>query len=589
MRVAQHLYEGVSINGESIGLITYMRTDSVNVSKEALKEFRKFIDERFGGNYLPSQERLYKTKTKNAQEAHEAIRPTSAYRTPDEVAPFLEQDQLAMYTLIWKRALASQMESAVFDQVTAEISDASARVLFRAVGSTQIFDGFLRLYQEGKDEEDEDEESAKLPILQEREVMALIKPEAAQHFTQPPPRFTEASLVKKLEELGIGRPSTYAPLMQVLQDREYATLEKRQFVPSDRGRLVTAFLTNFCKRYVEYDFTAHLEDELDDIADGNLQWRAVMKSFWDDFSAAITNMKEISITEVIDRLEADLGSYLFKTEEERKCQKCEGGKMGLRLSKFGAFLGCSNYPECQNRQRIGAATDEPQDAFEPIELGIDERDNSIISLRKGPYGFYLQFDNSSLLSKLSGASTLTEGIEGGGMTSSLHEQGSDSAHNNGSKEPQKKSNAKKIALTSASSGKGKKSSDGKKAEQKSLIKRIGLPAETDPYSIDLEKALDFKSLPKAIGSLNGKELTVNIGRFGPYVKYDNVFASIPKSYDLFNLQEDEAVRLIEAKMARPARRAVTTKADGKTRSGANSKSSASAKKTLKKPPNRKKN
>ncbi|GHS92371.1 DNA topoisomerase 1 [Alphaproteobacteria bacterium] len=509
MRTAQRLYEGISVHGEQTGLITYMRTDSVNLSQDALAEMRPFIEKTYGPSYVPETARLYKTKAKNAQEAHEAIRPTSILRRPEDVSSFLDGDQNALYELIWKRALASQMESAVFDQVTADIADSSGKNVFHAVGTTQIFDGFLRLYQEGKDEGEEDEETSRLPVLQERDAVDLIKPLADQHFTQQPPRFTEASLVKNLEELGIGRPSTYAPLMQVLQDREYVTLTKRQFHPSDRGRLVTAFLTSFCEKYVEYDFTAHMEEELDDIASGTLKWKAVMNTFWKDFSAALDPMKSISIMDVIEKLESILGSYLFKTEEERTCSKCQEGRMGLRLSKFGAFLGCNHYPECQNRRAItleeGAAP-----TFEPVDLGVDPTDSAKISLRRGPYGFYIQFDFPE-------------------------------------------SEAAPAPVTPKSAGKGKK-----KTKKNQNVKRVSLPQGMDIATLDLGTALALKALPKTIGEKDGQPLHVNSGRFGPYVKWGNVFASIPKSMDFLTLSEETATQLIEAKVARPQRPRVKT-------------------------------
>lgn len=500
MRTAQKLYEGILINGELTGLITYMRTDSVNLSKEALKDIRKYINDVYGNNYLPREERLYKTKTKNAQEAHEAIRPTSILRRPEDVNTFLDADQQALYGLIWKRAIASQMENAIFDQVTTEISDSSYQHVFKAVGTTQVFDGFLHVYQEGRDEEDIEDENTKLPVLQKDDLLSLSKIIPEQHFTQPPPRFTEASLVKNLEELGIGRPSTYAPLMQVLQDREYVSLEKRQFIPSNRGRIVTAFLTNFCRKYVEYDFTAQMEEELDNIANGLIDWKKVMKDFWKDFSQALTQMKDIRVTEVIDKLEEDLSNYLFKNDEERKCTKCETGHLGLKLSKFGAFLGCSNYPECQNRLSLNRNGNEsPQNIFEPLDLGIDSEDNSKVSLRKGPYGFYIQIDFSQENSSLAEAS------------------------------PRPKARKKKIAS----------------------VKRIGLPSYMDPSTLTLKVALQLKSLPKIIGSYENKDIQLNTGRFGPYVKWENLLTSVPKSIDFLTLTEKDAILLIKEKLEKP--------------------------------------
>lgn len=493
MRLAQRLYEGVSIDGEGVGLITYMRTDSTNLSTEAVAEMRTHIQDTYGDAYLPADARIYKTKAKNAQEAHEAIRPTSVLRTPEQVANLLEPDALALYTLIWKRAVASQMANAVFDQVSAEIIDPEAKHTFRAVGTTQIFDGFLKLYQEGSDNEAEHATSApneNLPILHADTPAALKQLAPEQHFTQPPPRFTEASLVKKLEELGIGRPSTYAPLMQVLQDREYVTLDRRQFHPSDRGRIVTAFLTNFGQKYVAYDFTAQLEEELDEIASGKIDWKKVMRDFWVDFSQAVEQMKNIRVTEVIDKLEQDLSSYLFPDPAARKCTACADGMLGLKLSKFGAFLGCSNYPECTNRRYIGA-NGAQEGVVETIELGEDPIDHAKISLHHGPYGYYIQADWP-------------------------------------------------VAADAKKSAKPK-------------TKRTGLPAGVTPDNVTLDYALQLKRLPLVLGQLAEEEISVNIGRFGPFVKCGDVLASIPKTQDFLTLRLEDAIQLVEAKKAKGTR------------------------------------
>jgi DNA topoisomerase-1 len=509
MRVAQFLYEGVQVDGEKTGLITYMRTDSTNLSKEGVAGMRDFIAKNYGDKYLPKSSRVYKTKAKNAQEAHEAIRPTDISKRPGDLAKFLDKDQLALYELIWKRAIASQMENAVFDQVSVDLVDTAKKHVFRAVGTTQVFDGFLRVYQEGTDEADgsetehgahgnavmhwkggasANEDERQLPVLQLNEVVSLGDIAKAQHFTQPPPRFTEASIVKRLEELGIGRPSTYAPLIQVLQDRGYAALEKRQFMPSDRGRIVTGFLTNFCRKYVEYDFTAHMEDELDDISNGEIEWRRVMTNFWTEFSQTISSMKDIPITEVINRLEENLALYIFKNLQDRKCDKCGEGVVGLRLSKFGAFLGCNRYPECLNRKSIGADTNAAEEErFEAVELGVDPSDNAKIFLRKGPFGFYVQ------------AETI-----------------------------------------------------GKRGKVK--IKRITIPQEIVPQNISFQEALFLKGLPKTIGELDGNEVRVSIGRFGPYVCCGDVSASIPKATSIMAVTLDDAISLIKKKLARQTQR-----------------------------------
>jgi DNA topoisomerase-1 len=332
MRLAQDLYEGVDIGGETVGLITYMRTDGVTLSEEAIGAARRLINGEYGARYVPPQPRIYKTQAKNAQEAHEAIRPTDMTRRPEQVARHLHADHLRLYELVWRRAVASQMESAVLDQVTAEI--ASSRATFRAVGTTVVFDGFFRLYHEDRDDtpdDAEDEQERRLPALAEGNGVerGAVKPE--QHFTQPPPRYTEASLVKKLEELGIGRPSTYASILQVLQDREYVKLEKKRFVPEDRGRLVTAFLASFFERIVRYDFTAKLEDQLDEISGGRADWKAVLRDFWRDFYAAVEGTKELRIGEVIEALDESLGRHFFPDDgsgkDPRLCPGCGAGRL----------------------------------------------------------------------------------------------------------------------------------------------------------------------------------------------------------------------------------------------------------------------
>jgi DNA topoisomerase-1 len=507
MQVAQRLYEGVDIGGETVGLITYMRTDSVNLSNEAIGQIRGFIEKEYGPKYLPSSPRAYKSKAKNAQEAHEAIRPTNINLKPADVARYLDEAQLKLYTLIWNRSMACQMENALFNQVGVDICDPSKKHAFRATGSTLIFDGFLKVYREGRDEDQapEDDENY-LPPLKQQDNLKTKGIEPSQHFTQPPPRYSEATLVKKLEELGIGRPSTYASLIQTLQDRAYVKLEKRQFIPEDRGRLVTSFLSNFFKKYVEYDFTAHMEEELDEIANGKRSWLDVLQTFWQDFHANVEITEPLRLTEVIDRLEEDLSQFLFQgaPKEERICPQCNTGHLSLKLGKFGAFLGCSNYPDCKYTRQLGSTSDEPGENMvtgpEPHQIGIDPDTQNPISLRKGPYGFYLQWEGEEV-----------------------------------SPPPLK---------------------EGTKSKKKAAPKpvRAPVPPGVDPQSITLEMALKLKKLPFTIGihPSDGKPLMVGIGRFGPYIKYEDKFVSIPKSHDLFTLTVDEAVDLIAKKEARAA-------------------------------------
>jgi DNA topoisomerase-1 len=348
MQIAQRLYEGIDLGGETVGLITYMRTDSVNVAAEALAQARDHISSAYGAAYLPDKPRTYKSSARNAQEAHEAVRPTDMSRTPDAVRSVLDRDQFRLYELIWKRAVASQMASARLDQVAVEADNGGAAVL-RATGSQIAFDGFLKLYQEGRDDVENgngagaDDEDRMLPPVKEGERLTLGQVTPEQHFTQPPPRYTEASLVKRLEELGIGRPSTYASIMSVLQDRDYVRLESRRFIPEDRGRVVTAFLSNFFHNYVQYDFTAELETQLDDISAGRADWKGVLTNFWTNFARAVEGTKGLTITNVIDALDEDLGPHFFPPREEdggnpRACPGCEDGRLGLKLGKFGAFI-----------------------------------------------------------------------------------------------------------------------------------------------------------------------------------------------------------------------------------------------------------
>src|SRR5215813_4865636 len=400
MRIAQRLYEGVDIGGETVGLITYMRTDGVQLSAEAIDGARRLIAKDHGERYLPASPRVYKTVAKNAQEAHEATRPTDLFRRPQDLPRSLDRDMLRLYELIWKRTVASQMESAVLDQVTVDIEAAGKAAVLRATGSVLLFDGFLALYQEDRDDPSEDEEGeGRLPKLAENDAVRRDQVTPSQHFTQPPPRYSEASLVKRLEELGIGRPSTYASILQVLQDRKYVRLEKRRFIPEDRGRLVTAFLTSFFEHYFAYDFTALLEDQLDDISGGRIAWKKVLSDFWSAFSEAVVGTKDLSITQVLDCLDAELGPHFFPANDNydpRACPSCKSGRLGLRLGKFGAFIGCSNYPECRYTRRLGVDNGNGNGEHEgPKLLGSDAASGLPVTLRHGPYGYYVQLGDGN--------------------------------------------------------------------------------------------------------------------------------------------------------------------------------------------------
>ena len=490
MRTAQSLYEGIDIGGETVGLITYMRTDGITLSPEAVKECMDLVGKDFGDKYVPSSPRIYKSKSKNAQEAHEAIRPTSVNRKPETLRKKLSDDEYKLYDLIWKRTLASTMESAVLDQVSVDIGDPSIGIECRANGSVIAFDGFLKLYREDRDDDGDssnDDDNKILPAMTEGEALKQDSVTPNQHFTQPPPRYTEASLVKKLEELGIGRPSTYASIIQVLQDRDYVTLDRKRFVPQDRGRIVTTFLEHFFPRYVEYDFTANLEDKLDEISGGNVDWKTVLRDFWDAFSATVEETKGLTITEVIDALDEDLGPHFFpkteETPEPRKCPSCDDGRLGLKLGKFGAFIGCSNYPECKYTKQLAVPSkDDGADvvADGPKILGQDPDTGMDVSLRKGPYGFYVQL---------------------------------------GPKDPE---------------------------DKKEKPKRTAIPRGMDVQDVDFEKAQSLLSLPRDVGPHpdSGKMITAGIGRFGPYVKHESTFKSIPKDEDVLTIGFNRAVDLI---------------------------------------------
>ena len=489
MQIAQRLYEGIELAGETVGLITYMRTDGVAISAEAIAAARQLIGGEFGARYLPDAPRVYRSPAKNAQEAHEAIRPTDLTRKPADVAAHLDRDQLRLYELIWKRTVASQMASALLEQVAVDIADAAGRLRLRANGSVILFDGFLKLYQEDRDDtadtqlgasEMPEGEGGRLPAMREAERLARGEVTPSQHFTQPPPRYTEASLVKKLEELGIGRPSTYASILQVLQDRDYVRLEKRRFVPEDRGRLVTAFLTNFFERYVEYNFTADLENQLDDISGGRIDWKEVLRNFWRDFSAAIDGTKELTISQVLTALDEALGPHFFPNGESghdpRLCPVCGAGRLSLKLGKFGAFIGCSNYPNCRFTRRLAVESDAEPTTPETA-LGTDPGTGLAVTLKKGPYGHYVQ---------------LGEG--------------------NGEFKP----------------------------------KRVTLPRSLKPSEVDIETALRLLALPRELGRHpeTGDAIVAGIGRFGAYIKHGTIFKSLGADDDVLTIGLNRAVVLL---------------------------------------------
>ncbi len=409
MQLAQRLYEGVDVDGETVGVITYMRTDGVDMAPEAIAKARSVIGQQFGAAYVPKAPRKYQVKAKNAQEAHEAIRPTDLARLPAAIAHSLDRDEARLYELIWTRTIASQMESADLERTIVDIRadagidtqaeaiggirpDAAMRELhLRATGQVVRFDGFLKLYQEGRDDE-VDDESGRLPPMQKGENPTKKKIDASQHFTEPPPRFTEATLIKQMEELGIGRPSTYASTLAVLKDRGYVRLDKKRLFPEDKGRLVTAFLESFFTRYVGYDFTADLEEKLDRISNHEIDWKEVLRDFWRDFSSALDGTKDLRITHVLDSLNELLGPHIFPPKADgsspRACPSCENGILSLKLGKFGAFIGCSNYPDCKFTRTLTSGGE--GDASGVKVLGLDPASGEEVTVRDGRFGAYVQ-------------------------------------------------------------------------------------------------------------------------------------------------------------------------------------------------------
>lgn len=540
MQLAQGLYEGVDIGGETVGLITYMRTDSVALAQEAVSQIRELILKEYGQNYLPNKPRFYKNNSKNAQEAHEAIRPTLAKRTPGSIAAYLTPDQRKLYELIFKRSVASQMENAVLDKVAADIVSKDKKIQFRATGQTVSFPGFIKVYKEDVDDTPE-EDAALLPPMKQGEENSLIKIEPEQHFTEPPPRFSEASLVKKLEELGIGRPSTYATILNVLQDREYVKLIAKKFVPQDRGKIVTAFMENYFNQYVQYDYTANMENKLDDITNGKAQWKPVLRDFWNQFSQTVQAIPT-KTGDIMQTVLKSLEKQIFPTAESRICPECHTGTLSLHLGKFGAFIGCSNYPACKyTKQQAfnmpGDLTDingsETQLADTLKELGNNEQNQPVI-LKKGPYGWYVQA-GSGKEAKRTG---LPKNITPESVTLETALQllalprllGSDSKTH----EP-----------VEAAIGKfGPYVKRGRVYQS--------LEADDNILTITLKRAEELLSHAKekkksiVLGKWNDKDITYQIGHYGPYVKWEKIVASVKNKKSVPSLED--AVRLIEDKM-----------------------------------------
>ena len=488
MQLAQRLYEGVDLGGEAEGLITYMRTDGVQIVPEAIAAVRRLVTKLHGQRYVPSSPREYETKAKNAQEAHEAIRPTDFNKDPDSVSRYLDDDATRLYRLIWLRTLASQASSAEIERTTVDI-DVTGKdgkhYGVRATGSVIRFDGFLKIYEEGID--DAIGEDGALPALSKGAALDPRNIEAKQHFTEPPPRYTEATLIKKMEELGIGRPSTYATTLNVLRDREYVRLDKRRLYPEDKGRLVTAFLESFFRRYVEYDFTADLEEKLDLISVGKLEWKDVLRDFWREFIAAVNDIGELRIAQVLEALNELLGPHIFPEPQDggdpRACPSCGNGRLSLKVGRFGAFIGCSNYPECRYTRQIADTNGEKASlAGEAKVLGTDPETGFEVTLRTGRFGPYVQLGDGS-----------------------------------GEEKP----------------------------------KRASIPKGTDPEHIDLSRALALLALPREVGlhPETGKPILAGFGRYGPYVQHDGKYASLSAPEEVFEIGINRAVSLLAEKAA----------------------------------------
>ena len=506
MQIAQKLYQGIDIEGETIGLITYMRTDGTNLSKDAVDTFRSYIEKDLGKEYLPDEALNYSgKKAKNAQEAHEAIRPTDIIRTPQSIKKYLSPDQNKMYDLIWSRALSSQMASAKFDRNTITITSDDNETICKTSGSVLKFDGFLKIYNTPNKDDDEGilPEMAKGPI----NIEALLD---EQHFTQPPPRYSEASLVKKLEELGIGRPSTYASIISTIANRGYAEILNKRFFPTDRGKLISAFLEKLFSKYVDYNFTAGLEDQLDEITTGKESWIKVLEMFWKDFNNNVSEVKEKRTREVLDLLNDSLGDLVFDKDVDgnvvRKCQLCSSGTLSLKNSfRGGAFIGCSNYPDCKFTRPLSKAKAAAQAQLaEPKFIGKHNNGNDIF-LKNGRFGPYLQYEK------------ILDEIE--------------------------------IEKTAKKKRKTKKT----KSDVNELLKNVSIPKGLELDSIDLEKAQFLCSLPKILGinPENQKDITLNTGRFGPYLKCENKSARIENIEEIFSIGLNRAITLIaEAKPGR---------------------------------------
>ena len=557
MQAAQKLYEGVDIGGETVGLITYMRTDGVQVAQEAIDEARKVIAGRYGPTYVPEQPRYYKTKAKNAQEAHEAIRPTSLSRNPGSLR--LDGDLGRLYELVWKRMIASQMEQARIERTVIDLETDDGRTGLRANGQVILFDGYLAAYEEGRDDPtpgaDGEDDTGRLPQVTQGAAAKVLSAKAEQHFTEPPPRYSEASLVKKLEELGIGRPSTYASILTVLRDRAYVHMDKNRFIPDDKGRLVTAFLEQFFRRYVEYDFTAALEEKLDLVSAGELDYKQLLRDFWKDFHAAVGEAGELRTSQVLDALNETLGPAIFPQRADgtdpRACPTCGTGRLSLKTSRFGAFIGCSNYPECRYTRPIAAPDGEQEgEAGGDRELGLDPKSSEKVWLKAGRFGPYVQLGE--------GDKPRRSSLPKGWTPASLD---LDQA----------------LRLLSLPREVGKDPEDGKP-----ILAGLGrygpyvqhdktyasLGSIEEAFEVGLNRAVTLIAEKKAGGPrgarganapalkdlgahpADGQPIRILSGRFGPYIKHGDTNANVPRGMDPQEVTLEEAVALLAERAAK---------------------------------------
>jgi DNA topoisomerase-1 len=559
MQTAQKLYEGVDIGGETVGLITYMRTDGVQSAPEALHEARAVIASLYGKEFVPEAARIYKTKAKNAQEAHEAIRPTSLERNPGRLR--LEPDMGRLYELIWKRMLASQMEAARIERTTIDLESADQKTGLRANGQVILFPGYLAVYEEGRDDE-ADEDGGRLPPVKQGADANVTAARADQHFTEPPPRYSEASLVKKMEDLGIGRPSTYASILSVLRDRAYVRMEKNRFVPEDSGRLVTAFLEQFFARYVEYDFTAALEEKLDLVSAGDLDWKALLREFWTGFQAAVGDIGELRMGDVLTALDSALAPHIFPARSDgadpRLCPTCGTGRLSLKAGKFGAFVGCSNYPECRFTRPIASGAAEDGAPFGDRELGVDPATGHAIWLKLGRFGPYVEevadapkraslpkdwppagIDLDKALRLLRLPREVGKHPEDGGkILAGIGRYGPYVQHNGTYANLASADEAFEVGINRAVAVLAEKRAGGRGSRGASsppVLKELG----DHPAS--------------------GKPVRVLSGRYGPYIKHEATNANIPKGVDPSLMTLEEAVPLLAARESSPTGRKTTNR------------------------------